>query len=222
MTDSIIQRITSIRQQLPPSVKLIAVTKGVSVEAMRVAYAAGLRDFGESRVQEASLKQTQLQDLSDITWHFIGHLQSNKASKALQHFQWIHSVDQLKLAQRLNELAADLPMPPQICLQVKMVPDPQKQGWTVPGLMTDLPALNDCQYLQIQGLMTICPWGLPEAETLEIFQGLKALATQIRGQNWSRLRMEQLSMGMSEDYHLALQAGATMVRLGRILFGERV
>lgn len=224
MTDSIIERITQIRQELPPSVKLIAVTKGVSVAGIRMAYGAGIRDFGESRVQETAVKQAQLEDLSDIIWHFIGHLQTNKASKALQQFQWIHSVDSLKLAQRLNECAQFLPSPPQVCLQVKMVPDPQKQGWTVPELWADLPALNQCQFLQIQGLMTICPWGLSEPEILEIFQGVRELAGTINEKYGpgSHLHLHQLSMGMSGDYHLAVQAGATMVRLGRILFGERV
>jgi pyridoxal phosphate enzyme (YggS family) len=105
MTGSIAERIANIRQQLPPSVRLIAVTKQVSVEAMREAYAAGIRDFGESRTQEAEAKLAQLRDLPDLNWHFIGHLQSNKVKKALEQFQWIHSCDSLKLAQRLERLA---------------------------------------------------------------------------------------------------------------------
>ncbi len=95
---TIAERVTQIRQNLPDTVKLIAVSKQVPVEAMRLAYAAGIRDFGESRVQEAHSKQLQLVDLTDITWHFIGRLQSNKAKKAIELFQWIHSVDSLKLA----------------------------------------------------------------------------------------------------------------------------
>lgn len=221
MIDSIAFRIASIRQQLPASVKVIAVTKQVSVVALREAYAAGVRDFGESRVQEAEFKQTQLQDLTDITWHFIGRLQSNKAKKALEKFQWIHSLDSLKLAQRLDQLAQTSASKPQICLQVKIVPDPNKSGWTVPSLLADLPNLNQCPNLRIQGLMTIPPLGLNDSEILSVFESTRELAKKIQQQNWSNIQMQQLSMGMSDDYQLGVQAGATMVRLGRILFGER-
>ncbi|MBD1878172.1 MULTISPECIES: YggS family pyridoxal phosphate-dependent enzyme [unclassified Coleofasciculus] len=221
MTGAIAQRLSEIRQQLPESVRLIAVTKQVSPEAMREAYAAGVRDFGESRISEAELKQAQLQDLPDITWHLIGHLQSNKARKALEQFQWIHSIDSLKLAQRLNELALELSRSPFICLQVKLLPDPNKYGWTVPQLLADLPALNECYNLQIQGLMTIPPFDLKASEILSVFDRTRKLADEIRQQNWSNIQMQQLSMGMSGDYPLAVQSGATMIRLGRILFGER-
>jgi len=214
-------RIAKIQTSLPPSVRLIAVTKQVPVAAMRQAYAFGIRDFGESRVQEAAAKQAELHDLSDITWHLIGHLQSNKAQNALQCFQWIHSVDSLKLAQRLDRLAAELPQVPNVCLQVKIVPDPNKYGWMVPELITDLPQLSQCHHLRIQGLMTIPPLELAPSEILAIFRQTRELAAQIRQQNLPNLLMQELSMGMSEDYKLALQAGSTMVRLGRILFGDR-
>lgn len=216
------QRITEIRQHLPESVRLIAVTKQVSVEAMREAYAAGVRDFGESRIQEAELKQTQLQDLPDITWHLIGHLQNNKARKAIEQFQWIHSLDSLKLAQRLDDLAGQLCRQPQVCLQVKLLPDPNKYGWTVPELLADLPTLNQCKNLQIQGLMTIPPINLDSSDILAVFQRTRELADKIQQQNWLNIQMQHLSMGMSADYQLAVQSGATMVRLGRIIFGERM
>lgn len=221
MIDLIASRIASIRQQLPDAVKVIAVTKQVPVVAMREAYAAGVRDFGESRVQEAEFKQSQLQDLTDITWHFIGRLQTNKAKKALEQFQWIHSLDSLKLAQRLDQLAETLEDKPQLCLQVKIVPDPNKSGWTVPSLLADLPKLNQCTNLKIQGLMTIPPLELNDSEILNVFECTRELAQKIQQQNWSNIQMQQLSMGMSDDYQLGVQAGATMVRLGRILFGER-
>ncbi|MGK7877571.1 MAG: YggS family pyridoxal phosphate-dependent enzyme [Xenococcaceae cyanobacterium] len=221
MTGLIAQRINQIRQQLPSNIRLIAVTKQVSVEAMREAYAAGIRDFGENRVQEALPKQQQLQDLPDICWHFLGHLQTNKAKKVLEHFQWIHSVDSLKLAGRLNRLAAELPCQPQVCLQVKVLPDPNKYGWNVSELLVDLPQLDRCKYLRIQGLMTILPLGLSGSQTLGAFEATRELAEKIEQQNWSNLQMQQLSMGMSTDYLLAVKAGATMVRLGRIIFGER-
>lgn len=221
MTSSIAAALKEVRQHIPASVQLIAVTKQVSVAAMREAYAAGVRDFGESRVQEAASKQAQLQDLPDITWHFIGRLQTNKAKKALEEFQWIHSIDTLKLAQRLDQLAQELSLVPQVCLQVKILSDPNKSGWTVPELLAELPELNECSNLQIRGLMTIPPLGLNEPEIVSVFDSTRELAQEIQQQNWSNIQMQQLSMGMSEDYQLAVRAGATMVRLGRILFGER-
>ncbi len=218
---SIGDRIATIRQSLPSSVRLIAVTKQVPVEAMRLAYAAGIRDFGENRVQEAIAKQAELTDLTDLTWHFIGHLQSNKARKALEHFQWIHSVDQLKLAQRLHQLAMELNLSPKVLLQVKLLPDPNKSGWAIPDLLRDLPELDQCTTLQIQGLMTISPINLAPSQILDLFQKTADLAATIGSQGWQHLTMTELSMGMSEDYPLAIQANTTMIRLGQILFGKR-
>lgn len=221
MSNSITDNVTQIQASLPSTVRLIAVTKRVSTDLMREAYAAGLRDFAESRIQEAASKQAELQDLPDITWHFIGHLQTNKAKKALELFSWIHSVDSLPLAQRLNTLAQELDLSPNVCLQVKILPDPNKSGWMIPELLADLEALNQCQNLQIQGLMTIPPLDLKDEEILSVFHRTYELAQTIQGQNWSNITMQQLSMGMSGDYLLAVAAGATMVRLGTILFGQR-
>ncbi|HEY9883291.1 MAG TPA: YggS family pyridoxal phosphate-dependent enzyme [Thermosynechococcaceae cyanobacterium] len=221
LSGTIAERIHQIRQTLPDSVRLLAVTKQVSIDSMRAAYDAGVRDFAENRVQEAEAKQAQLHDLTDITWHLIGHLQSNKAQKALECFQWIHSIDDLKLAQRLNRLAAPLPQKPQSLLQVKLLPDPNKYGWSVAELMHDLSTLNQCEDLRIQGLMTILPYGLSSTEATTAFQQIQTLANTIRQQNLPHIKMQVLSMGMSNDYRFAVQAGATMVRLGRILFGDR-
>lgn len=217
---TIAQRINQIRQEIPSHVRLIAVTKQVSVTVMRQAYEAGIRDFGENRLQEALPKQEQLQDLPDICWHFIGHVQANKAKKVLENFQWIHSVDDLKIAQRLDRLAADLSHPPQVCLQVKMLPDPDKYGWEVAQLLAELPQLEQCQSLKIQGLMTILPLGLTPAEMLSAFEATRELVQMVKQR--SHLSIEELSMGMSDDYLLAIQAGATMIRLGRTIFGERI
>jgi PLP dependent protein len=221
MNSSISERIATIRASFPDSVRLIAVSKQVPTELMREAYSAGIRDFGESRIQEAANKQEELQDLPDITWHFIGHLQSNKAKKALELFTWIHSVDNLHLAQRLDMLAQQLGVSPVVCLQVKILPDPQKSGWMISQLLNDLGVLDQCKNLQIQGLMTIPPLGLDEGEILNVFQHTHKLAREIGSQQWENLKMQHLSMGMSEDYQLAIQAGATMVRLGTIIFGDR-
>lgn len=216
-----VDRIAQFRAAVPSSVRVIAVTKQVSVEAMRAAYAAGLRDFGESRIQEAETKQAQLTDLTDITWHLIGHLQSNKVQKAIALFDWIQSIDTLKLAQRVDRIAGEQNRKPQILLQVKLYPDPNKSGWSAEALLAELPQLAALENVQIRGLMAIAPLHLPSEQVLDLFQQTAALARKIEQYNLPRLQMDQLSMGMSEDYPLAIQAGATMIRPGRVLFGER-
>jgi PLP dependent protein len=221
MHESIAEKIYQISQQLPSNVRLIAVTKYVSVAAMRQAYMAGIRDFGESKVQEVQIKQEQLSDLPDIKWHLIGHLQSNKSKKAIELFDWIHSVDSLNLAQKLDEIAGQLGKNPQVCLQVKVVPDENKYGWTIPQLLTDLPHLDCCEYVQIKGLMAIAPLNLQPEETLHLFEEVKQLGDRLRQEAWLNIDMAELSMGMSGDYLLAIQAGATMIRLGQVIFGER-
>jgi pyridoxal phosphate enzyme (YggS family) len=212
-------RIAQLRQSLPSQIRLIAVSKTVSVEKVRLAYEAGIRDFAESRLQEALPKLTMLSDLDDICWHFIGTLQANKARKILETFTWIHSVHNLAIAERLDRLATDLPQKPHICLQIKMLPDANKQGWSVPELEADLAALADCQHLNIQGLMAILPLGLTPEQRLTTFQATQELS-QILSQKTS-LCFTELSMGMSDDYLEAIAAGATMIRLGRIIFGDR-
>ena len=221
MTGYIWQKVDSIRQQIPQNVRLIAITKQVSVEAMREAYATGIKDFGENRLQEALLKQEQLQDLKDINWHFIGHIQKNKAKKIIEHFTWIHSVDSLALATRLNRLAGELNRIPKVFLQVKVLSDPNKYGWEVTNLLQDLSQLSQYHNLDFQGLMTILPLGLSSTEVLEAFQETRQLATIIKQKDYSTLTMQELSMGMSGDYMSAIEAGATMIRLGQIIFGER-
>lgn len=226
MTDSdfveaIAQRLTQIRQTIPARVRLIAVSKTFPAERIRAAYEAGVRDFGENRISEAIAKQEQLQDLTDICWHCIGHIQSNKAKKALQHFQWLHTCDSLKLAQRLDRLAGELNVNPQVCLQVKVLPDPNKYGWTIPELLDSLPQLNHCENLKIQGLMTILPLHLTPDETLAAFEAVRDLGDKINSQNYPHLQMQEYSMGMSGDYQLALKAGATQIRLGQAIFGAR-
>jgi PLP dependent protein len=215
------EQISQIQKDLPQHVRLIAVTKQVSVALIRQAYDAGVRDFAENRVQEALAKQAELQDLSDISWHLIGHLQTNKAKTALHHFNWIHTVDSLKLAQRLQQLALDQHCQPNILLQVKPLPDPTKQGWEITELLASLPVLNQLSALKIRGLMVILPLGLDATQQLAAFQQVQQLTNQINSQHWPNLSLTELSMGMSQDYPLAIQAGATMVRLGRIIFGDR-
>jgi pyridoxal phosphate enzyme (YggS family) len=217
---TIASRIEQIRLTLPPSTRLIAVSKQVSSDYIRQAYQAGVRDFAESKLQEAISKQEELKDLTDVCWHFIGHLQANKARKVLECFDLIHSLDSLKLAQRLDRLAAELELNPQVLLQVKVVPDPDKFGWETEELLADIPDLVNCGQLKIQGLMTILPLGLSESEKLAAFEKTRDLAKNI--ENSSDLSLPHLSMGMSRDYPLAIKAGATLIRVGTSIFGDRI
>ena len=221
----IAQRLDQIQSQIPGSVQLVAVTKTFPADIVRLAYGLGLREFGESKVQEALEKQQQLTDLPDIVWHFIGRLQSNKSRKVIEHFDWIHSVDSLKLAQRLDRQSGELSRNPQCCLQVKLRPDPNKGGFEVDELKMALPELAQLEQLTIRGLMVIPPLGLTEEETRSLFAEAASLADDIRTlcqrHGWTDLRIETLSMGMSGDFESAIAAGSTLVRIGSGLFGHR-
>ncbi|MEM8503016.1 MAG: YggS family pyridoxal phosphate-dependent enzyme [Cyanobacteria bacterium P01_D01_bin.1] len=214
-------RLAHIRQRIPPSVRLIGVTKTFSAEVVRKAYAAGIRQFGENKVQEALFKQSELRDLTEVTWHFIGHIQSNKSLRVVENFDWIHSVDSLKLAARINRQAEELGKRPSCCLQVKLAADPTKTGFEAGPLMSALADLDQMKSIDIRGLMVIPPYGLSETEAQAIFERGTALAREIAGRSLANVKMDQLSMGMSGDFEQAIAAGATMVRIGSGLFGQR-
>ena len=214
-------RIAYFQQRIPASVRLIGITKTFSADIIRQAYEAGLREFGENKVQEALAKQTELSDFTDIVWHFIGHIQSNKALKVVENFDWIHSVDSLKLATRIDRQAKALEKRPNCCLQVKLVPDPSKAGFEVETLMSVLADLDRLESIAIRGLMVILPYGLLDEQVQEFFEKGAALAKEIEGRSLVNMKMDQLSMGMSGDFEQAIAAGATMVRIGSGLFGQR-
>jgi PLP dependent protein len=219
--DRLVAHIQTFRAAVPKHVRIVAVTKTLPTWMIRAAYGAGIRDVGENRIQEAIAKQAELQDLPDITWHYIGHLQSNKAQKALEHFDWIQSVDSLGLTSRLDRQALNRPTKPNICLQVKLLDDPAKSGWTVEGLNQDLAALGSFKNLNIRGLMVIAPYGLSTADLTELFRSAQKLHHQLADSLLLGSGFTELSMGMSGDYGLAISQGSTIIRPGRILFGER-
>ncbi|MEM9265225.1 MAG: YggS family pyridoxal phosphate-dependent enzyme [Cyanobacteria bacterium P01_F01_bin.13] len=219
VTQRITQRVKQL--DLPNHVRLVAVSKTFPAIAIRAAYAAGIRDFGENKVQEAIGKQSELADLPDITWHFIGHLQTNKARKAVQHFDWIHSVDSLKLASRLDQIAAELSRSPTCCLQVKLLADPNKYGWTEVELWQALPQLAQLSHLHLEGIMAIPPYELLLTETQSFFERAYALGEAMANHQETPLPIRYFSMGMSRDFPLAIAAGANVIRLGTTLFGAR-
>jgi pyridoxal phosphate enzyme (YggS family) len=206
-------RLEALRRQLPPSCRLLAVSKGQPAAAIREAVAAGQRSFAESRLQEAVAKQAELRDLGPLDWHFIGRLQANKARGVLRHFGTIHSLDSLELAERLQRIAAEEKLSPGVLFQVKLLPDPSKTGFSAEALTQAWPHLRALAPLRPLGLMTIAPLGLEPPERLRLFRRCHDLA--------GAFGLPELSMGMSGDWPEAVEAGSTWLRLGSLLFGAR-
>ena len=196
------------------SVQLLAVSKTKPAQALREAYAAGLRDFGENYLQEALGKQLELVDLP-LIWHFIGPIQSNKTRAIAEHFAWVHSVDRLKIAQRLSEQRpADLP-PLNICIQVNVSGEASKSGCTPADLPALANAISELPRLELRGLMAIPEPTDDRAEQDAAFAAVQSLQASLN------LPLDTLSMGMSHDLESAIAQGATWVRIGTALFGAR-
>jgi len=196
------------------SVQLLAVSKTKPAQALREAYAAGLRDFGENYLQEALGKQLELADLP-LIWHFIGPIQSNKTRAIAEHFDWVHSVDRLKIAQRLSEQRpAELP-PLNICIQVNVSGEASKSGCTPADLPALAEAINALPRLKLRGLMAIPEPTEDRAEQDAAFAAVQKLQASLD------LPLDTLSMGMSHDLESAIAQGATWVRIGTALFGAR-
>ena len=198
-------------------VRVLAVTKGHGPDAVRAAAAAGLEDVGENRVQEAVAKQ-EAAGSAPVTWHLIGTLQRNKARQAVGRFALIHSVDRLDLAAELDRRAAAGPEVQRVLVQVNCSDEPQKGGVEPSALMPLLEAMAALRHLEVAGLMTMSALTEDLAEQRRAFRRLRESREQ--GERAGH-RLPELSMGMSGDYTTAVEEGATMVRLGTILFGER-
>jgi pyridoxal phosphate enzyme (YggS family) len=201
-------------QRDPSSIGLLAVSKTKPASDLREAHAAGLRDFGENYLQEALSKQLELADLP-LIWHFIGPIQSNKTRAIAEHFDWVHSVDRLKIAQRLSEQRPNELPPLNICIQVNVSGEASKSGCTP----EDLPALADAisalPNLRLRGLMAIPEPTDDDSEQNAAFAAVRTLQDSLK------LPLDTLSMGMSHDLEAAIAQGATWVRIGTALFGAR-
>ncbi|MGI4839718.1 MAG: YggS family pyridoxal phosphate-dependent enzyme [Janthinobacterium lividum] len=196
------------------AVGLLAVSKTKPAEAVREAHAAGIKDFGENYLQEALEKQAQLTDLP-LSWHFIGPIQSNKTRPIAEHFDWVHSVDRLKIAQRLSEQRPAGLAPLNICIQVNVSGEASKSGCSAADLPALAAAIAALPNLRLRGLMAI-----PEPTDDRAAQDA-AFATVRRLQQELDLPLDTLSMGMSHDLESAVAQGATWVRVGTALFGAR-
>jgi hypothetical protein len=195
----------------PGEITLVVVTKEVGISAIRAAFDCGLRDFGENRVQEAEDKIGQLSDLKpDVTWHMVGHLQSNKAKTAVELFDVIHSVDSVRLAEILSR-RAEKTLP--VLLQANVSGEATKSGFAVNEIAVVVEEIRQLPNLRLVGLMTIAPLAAETEEVRPVFRKLRELRDS--------LRLEHLSMGMTDDFEVAIEEGATMLRIGRAIFGDR-
>ena len=202
-----------IKKKLPANVNLLAVSKGFSSQEIKIINNEGQNHFGESRFQEGIKKQFLLKDLKNIKWHFIGRVQSNKIRKIVQNFEFIHSVDSYEKLLKISNLSFEEQKNPLIMLQVKLSDDPNKGGFNPNVLIEKWDQIRQLKSIKIKGLMTINPKGLSSKENTKLFKKCRSLADS--------LKLHDCSMGMSGDWEEAVEAGATWLRLGSIIFGNR-
>ncbi len=203
----------------PGEVTLIAVSKTKPVPMLEEAYAAGARDFGENKVQEIAAKKPELPE--DIRWHMIGHLQRNKVGQVLGKAVLIHSVDSLRLAQQIETDAAKAGLDVDILLEVNVAREESKYGFMLEEVEDAIMTIKDFPHVHIKGLMTIAPFVENPEENRGIFKKLFEFAVDIDKKNIDNVTMGVLSMGMTGDYEVAVEEGATMVRVGTGIFGVR-
>jgi len=224
---SLAENLASIRQRIatacarvgraPDSVMLLAVSKGMHPEKIREAAEAGLGLFGENKVQEAKAKIPLCP--GRLRWHLIGHLQSNKCRDAVHFFEMIHSVDSLSLAEEINKWSDKQAKTMPVLLEVNLAGESTKFGFKPDQVLADLAAINALPKLEIHGLMTIAPWTQDPERVRPIFRQLRELKARCEEQLGAPL--PHLSMGMSGDFEVAIEEGATVIRVGTSLFGPR-
>jgi len=209
----------------PEAVQLIAVSKSQSLEKIRFAHSLGLKDFGENRVYEALPKQEKLQNLSDINWHMIGHIQSRKAKDVPTNFSMVHSVDRIKIARRLDQYSNQAGLKLKVLLECNVSGEESKEGWNLadrsswPEIIPVFKEILAFQNLQVCGLMTMAPFRVEESFLRKVFETLRELReflTEYLPGYW-----DELSMGMTDDFEIAIEEGSTIVRIGRAIFGSR-
>ena len=230
---SVAGRISAIRERIaasaarvkrnPDSITLMAVSKTVEPARIRQAYEAGLRIFGENRVQEFGEKTGSLSDFKDAEWHLIGHLQTNKAKKAVELFQAVDSLDSLRLAEKLDQAAAQMGKVVPVLIEINVGGEESKNGVLPdsPELQELLEGAGKLGHVEIRGLMTIPPFNENPEGARPYFRRLRELREAIASRHLPRVGMDVLSMGMSHDFEIAIEEGSTCVRVGTAIFGER-
>jgi len=205
----------------PEDVKLVAVSKTVPPDRIRAAYDAGLRDFGENRVQEANAKRAALSDLT-VTWHLVGHLQTNKAKLARELFHCVHSLDSLRLAQKLDEAAVCSGERLPVLIEVNLGEEQTKSGVREQDVLPLAEQVSRLATIELRGLMVLPPFFEDPEQARPFFRRLRELAGTIGSASLPGVSMRELSMGMSHDFEVAIEEGATMVRIGTAIFGRRM
>jgi pyridoxal phosphate enzyme (YggS family) len=200
------------------TVKLLAVSKAQTADKLREAYLAGQRAFGENYVQEAINKQEELKDCA-IEWHFIGPIQSNKTALIAQNFGWVHSVDRLKIASRLNEARPQSMEPLNVCIQINSSEEGSKSGVDIGSQTMLAKAINDMPRLKLRGIMAI---PAPTKDLAKQHAQFKIVADAYKALQQHGFELDTLSIGMSDDYMVAIEEGATIVRIGSAIFGLRI
>jgi pyridoxal phosphate enzyme (YggS family) len=206
----------------PSAVTLIAVSKTFDASHVRAAWDAGQRDFGENKVQEGEQKISDTRDLSGARWHLIGHLQSNKAKKAVSGFSTIHSIDSLDLLQRIDAAAAGQGQSPDVLLQTDLAGEATKFGAREAEIEAIARAALQGRAVRLVGLMLVPPWNDNQEETRPWFARLREFRDRLVSAGIPAEALRHLSMGMSHDFEAAVEEGATMVRVGTAIFGKRV
>jgi hypothetical protein len=204
----------------PSSVRLVAISKTHPVDHVRAAFAAGQTLFGENRVQEA-LEKIGLSSDIPIEWHLVGHLQSNKARKAAGVFASIHSIDGADLLRRVEEAAAEADSTPELFVQVDLAGEPTKHGATAESLLSIFEAAGKCRAARVTGLMVLPPFTPDPEDTRPYFRRLRDVGDELAGRGVPPSMLRELSMGMSHDFEVAIEEGATLVRVGTAIFGAR-
>jgi PLP dependent protein len=215
-----IRRAAEAAGRQPDTIRLVAVSKTVPAERVRAAIQSGITLLGENYIQEAREKIEALQEFP-VAWHFIGHLQSNKAKYAVRLFDLIHSVDTIKLARELDRQAGKIDKVQDILIQVNTGKEASKSGVYVDDTLTLVRAAGQMSHIAVKGLMTLPPYFNAPDKVRPYFQALRELRDRIRSESLPGIAMDELSMGMTGDFEAAIQEGATLVRIGTALFGER-
>jgi hypothetical protein len=230
-SNSIARRIQTIQEKIrqaalrvgrdPSGIRVVAASKTISLPDVEKAFAAGVRIFGENRLQEAQEKKRMLGPREGLSWHFIGRMQRRKLKYIVGNFAVLHSVESLEQARSINTEAEKAGVHQEVLLEVNIAGEVSKGGFTPEELQAGMEELDRLPQVLIRGLMTLPPWKENSEEVRPYFSRLCRLRNTFAQHTWTRVRMDELSMGMSHDYEIAIEEGATMVRIGTAIFGER-
>lgn len=215
---SIKKNIEEIKRQIPTSVTLLAVSKTKPIEALEEAYQAGMRDFGENKVQEMVMKEENFH--KDVRWHLIGKLQTNKVKYIVGKVHLIHSLSSIKLLNQIEKEFGKKELTAQTLIQLNIGEEESKSGVLLEELEDIIKAIEECTYVKVKGIMVIIPKG-DEESNRKYFRETKVIYDQLSKRHFKNISMEILSMGMTNDYEVAIEEGSTLVRVGTGIFGKR-